>query len=231
MWGLRLNEILLVRIVNNTGESAILSSRIFPRVFLHIGLRFTSDREEFLVEMFILLSQALFCTYVMGAKVKKRNNISSVKFFCAVPHPGHLVWLVVESNHFFHVSLRHSKVSTKWRLNMWGHSEDFSTSTISSWVLTIPCKMWPALFVGFYLPLFFFRQCIILFVWMVHVHYIKFTLHIMFGAPIPILDISGNLILLFLDSPWSNIVNYLNITIVVANSFSVGEGLGSVTSS
>ena len=31
-----------------------MSSRIRQRLFLHLGLNFTSDREDFLVEMFIL---------------------------------------------------------------------------------------------------------------------------------------------------------------------------------
>ena len=55
MWGLGLEYIVLVNIVNHTKESSIVSSRIYTRVFLYIGLQFPSDREDFLVEMCILL--------------------------------------------------------------------------------------------------------------------------------------------------------------------------------
>ena len=44
MWGLGLEDILLVSIVKHTGDSVIVSSMIFPRVFIHIGMEFTSDR-------------------------------------------------------------------------------------------------------------------------------------------------------------------------------------------
>ena len=55
--------------------------------------------------------------------------------------------------------------------------------------------------------------------------------HIVIGALIPTLDISGNIVLWFLESPVFNIVESLNITIVGVLYFSVGEGLVSVTSS
>ena len=60
MLGLGLEEISLVRIVNHDGDSAMVSSGICPRVFLLLGLKFHSDREEFLVEMCILLSLLTF---------------------------------------------------------------------------------------------------------------------------------------------------------------------------
>ena len=44
MQGIGLEEIILAIIVNNTRDSAIVSSRICPRVLLHIGLKFTSNR-------------------------------------------------------------------------------------------------------------------------------------------------------------------------------------------
>ena len=56
MRGLRLEDILLMNIVNHTGESAIVSSRGCSRVFIQFSLIFTSDREDCLVEMCILLS-------------------------------------------------------------------------------------------------------------------------------------------------------------------------------
>ena len=63
-----MEEILSARIANHTGESDIVSSSICPREFLHIGLSFTSDREEFLVEICILLSLVLFGPCGRGAK-------------------------------------------------------------------------------------------------------------------------------------------------------------------
>ena len=65
---------------------------------------------------------------------------------------------------------------------------------------------------------------------MVHVNYIKCLFHLVLGAPIPILAISGNIVLLFLDYPRFKIFKYLNINIVGVPSFSVDTGLGSVTS-
>ena len=49
-----------MRIVNRTGESAIVSSRICPRVFIQILLKFPSDREDFFVEMFFLVKLGTF---------------------------------------------------------------------------------------------------------------------------------------------------------------------------
>ena len=67
-------------------------------------------------------------------------------------------------------------------------------------------------------------------VWMVHVHYIKFTLHILLRAPPLLLATSGNIFLWFIDYPRLKIVNPLNITLVGVPSFSVGAGLVYVTS-
>ena len=102
---------------------------------------------------------------------------------------------------------------------MWGQSEDFSTSIISSWVFTIPCSMGPDVFVGFSLPLTFFVTFIMLIFWMIHVHSIKFLFHIVIRAPIPILAISGNYILWFIEYPGFKIVKCLNITLVRVTSF------------
>ena len=55
-----MEDIILVSIVNHTRESSIVSSKIYPRVFIQIGLKFTSDRGDFLVGMDILLSLVLF---------------------------------------------------------------------------------------------------------------------------------------------------------------------------
>ena len=47
---------MLVSIVNHAGESAMVYSRICSILFLHLGMKFTSDREDLLIEMFILIS-------------------------------------------------------------------------------------------------------------------------------------------------------------------------------
>ena len=71
MWGIVLADILLVIIIKHTEESAIVFSRIFPILFLRLGLKFISDREYFLVEMCILLSLVIFGLCGRGAKVGK----------------------------------------------------------------------------------------------------------------------------------------------------------------
>ena len=87
------------------------------------------------------------------------------------------------------------------------------------------------LFVGLSLPLFFFVPFIMIIGWVVHVYYIKFPFRIVPGGPIPILDISGNIILWFIDSPGFNIFKSPNITLFWVPYLSVGAVLGSVTSS
>ena len=64
-----MEEILLVSIVNHTGNSVIVYSRICPRVFIHIGMEFPSDREDLLVEMCILLSLVIFKPCGRGEKL------------------------------------------------------------------------------------------------------------------------------------------------------------------
>ena len=86
-----------------------------------------------------------------------------------------LVLLVLDSNNFCCVNLVHPTVSSKCILHLWGQSEAFATSTISSWVFTAPCTLGHALFVGLYLPLIYFSPFIMNIGWMVHVHSIKFT--------------------------------------------------------
>ena len=182
--------------------------------------------------MCILLSLVLLGVCGRGVKVgNKWNNKSSETIFWYLPHPVPLVWLVVDSNHFGYVSLGHSTISAQCRLHMWGQSEAFSTSTISSWVFTIPCSLVPSIFVGFSISIFFFLTFSMLSGWIVHVHYIKFPFHIVLGAPISILEIYSNLILWFLDYPGLNIFKSLNITIVGVPSFIVGKCLGCVISS
>ena len=53
----------------------------------------------------------------------------------------------------------------------------------------------------------------------------------MIGEPPPILAISGNILLLFIDYPGFKIVKSLNIALVRIPSFSIGAGLGYVKSS
>ena len=59
---------------------------------------------------------------------------------------------------------------------------------------------------------------------------IKFPFHAVFGVPPPILAISGNILLRFLYSPVFNIFRSLDITPVKVLFFSVGAGIGSITS-
>ena len=148
--------------------------------------------------------------------------------FWYMPYPVPLVWLIVESNNFCYLSLRHYIVSAKCILHLWGQSEAFSISTNSSWVFTIPCTLGNALFVGFYLTFYFLSPLIMLVLWMVHVNSIKLPLYPVLGTPPPILDISGNIFLWFLDTPVFKIVKSLNITLLGVNLFSVGAGMGSV---
>ena len=48
-----MEDILFVIIVNHTVESDILSTRIHQILFLQLGLKFTSDREDVFFEMCI----------------------------------------------------------------------------------------------------------------------------------------------------------------------------------
>ena len=167
-----------------------------------------------------------------GAKAgNKWNNRLSVTIFWAVPHPVSLVWMVVESNNFCYFRLGHSTASAQFRLHMWGHSKSFYTSATSSWVFTIPCTLVPDQFVGFYIPLFFFALFILLGGWMFYVHSIKFPFRIVLGSPSPILAVSGNIFLWFLDTPGFKIVKSLNMSLAGLHSFSVGADISSVISS
>ena len=66
---------------------------------------------------------------------------------------------------------------------------------------------------------------------MVHVYSIKFPFCIVLGAPPPILIISSDLFLWFIDTSGWNIVKSLNIPLVEVPSYSVGAGMGPDTSS
>ena len=87
-----MEDILLVRIVNHTGESYIVSSRRCPIIFLRIGLKVHSDREDSLVEICILLILVLLGPCGRGEKVgDKLKNRSSVTIFWSVPYPVPIV--------------------------------------------------------------------------------------------------------------------------------------------
>ena len=58
-----------------------MSSRRCPKVFLHIGLKFTFDREELFVEMCILLSLIILGPCVRGAKMEKNEVINHMRPF------------------------------------------------------------------------------------------------------------------------------------------------------
>ena len=65
---------LLVIIVKRARESAIVSSRRVPRVFLPLGLKFSSDRENFHVEMYIF-SSLVFKVHVEEGQKRETNEI------------------------------------------------------------------------------------------------------------------------------------------------------------
>ena len=127
--------------------------------------------------------------------------------------------------------MRHSTISVKFILYMWGQSEYFFTSNISSWFFIISCSLVIALFVGFYITLILSSPFVVFFFYMDHVHSIKIPFRLVIWATIPILAISSNLILLFLYFPGFKNVKSLNISLVGVPSFSIGLGLGSFTSS
>ena len=69
MLGLGLEEKLLAKIVNNTREPDMVSRWRCPRVFFHIGMKFTSDREDSFVEMSTFKCLVILWPCVRGAKV------------------------------------------------------------------------------------------------------------------------------------------------------------------
>ena len=66
-------------------------------------------------------------------------------------------------------------------------------------------------------------------VWMVHVYAIKFTIHIVFGAPPPILAISSNIVLWFIYESRFKLVVSPSITLVGVPYFTGSEVLGYVS--
>ena len=86
----------------------------------------------------------------------------------------------------------------------------------------------PALFAGFSLPLFFFSTFIMIFGCMVDIHSINFLFRIVLGEPPPILAISGNVFLWFIDSPGFKIFKLLNIILFGLPYFSGGVDLVSL---
>ena len=199
MRGFLLEEIILLITINHTGESDIVYSRRCSSLFIQIGLEFPSDRENFLVEIYIFLSLVIFRSRGIGSKLgNKQNNRQSATIWWAVPHPAPLVWIFVYYDTFWYVILGHFTIVVKCRLYVLVQSKAFYTSNIYSWVFTIPCSLGPALFLGLSITLFLFITFIMFVVWMFHVNPIKFPFHIVLGSPIPILAISGNLILWFI---------------------------------
>ena len=92
-------------------------------LFLQLGLKFPSDREDFLVKMCILLSLIILGPCVRGSKVgNKWINKSYETIWWDVPHPVPLVWLVIEWNKFSYVILGHSKIIEQCRMYLWGQS-------------------------------------------------------------------------------------------------------------
>ena len=71
MLGTGLEGTILLSILNHTGESAIVYSRRCPRVFIQLGLKFTYDKKDFLVEMFIFLNLVQNWPCERGSKLGK----------------------------------------------------------------------------------------------------------------------------------------------------------------
>ena len=61
-----MEHIVLLSIVKHTGESAIVCSRTCPILYVYIGMKVTSDREDFHVEMYIMIILVLFKPYGRG---------------------------------------------------------------------------------------------------------------------------------------------------------------------
>ena len=79
-------------IIKQTGDSAIVFSRRFTVVFLQIGMKFISDREDLFVVIFIFLSLVHFGPFgIRSILESKLNNRSCVTIFFSVTHPKPLV--------------------------------------------------------------------------------------------------------------------------------------------
>ena len=86
MLGIVLEDILLVSIVKHDGESEILSSSIFPILFIQIGLQFSLIGKTYLLKC-VFLKAWNFLSHAKEDKSWeiKRNNRSSVAICWAVP--------------------------------------------------------------------------------------------------------------------------------------------------
>ena len=159
----------------------------------------------------------------------KWNNRSSVTILWDVHHPVSLVWLVVESIFFkfqtgtFHSQciIKNASVRTEWGI-LCLHYFHLSFHN--------PLYAGTCNFYRLLSSHFFFSSPIMFIWWMFHLNSIKFPFHLVLGAPPPILAIHGNILLWFIDTPWFNIVKYLNISIFIIISFSFGACIGSVNS-
>ena len=70
---LGLEVIILVSTINHNGESTIDSSRRYPIIFLYLGLKFPSDSEDFLVELYFVKPGDLWVIQ------KRRNSVGVIK--------------------------------------------------------------------------------------------------------------------------------------------------------
>ena len=228
MWGILLEEILLVITINHTWESAIVYSRRCPRVFIQIGLKFPSDGEDFHVNFFCRVLLEARGRGAKGGKNEIVNHLWPSSGMCLILH-AYFTDCRVQSFLLYHPGTLRSQfkmqtvsVRTEWVIF---HFYYFQLSFQN------PFYAGNCPFLVLSIHLFFLSSLIVLVVWMVHVHFISFPLHLVLGAPPPILAISGNILLLFIDSPGFNIGKSFNITLVGVTSFSVGSGMGSVNSS
>ena len=116
------------------------------------------------------------------------------------------------SQWFFYVSLVHSTISTNFRTHLCGKSEAFSTSTISNRFFTVPCFLWPELFLCFSIYLILFSPFIMIIWWMVHLNSINFPFYLVIGAPIPTILTYLLVILICLQYGYKSTITTANIT-------------------
>ena len=113
MWGLGLVDIKLLSIVKHTGEAAIVSSRIFTRVFSRLDWNYLLIGKTSLLKCIFSL---LYDDFRVMRNRKIWNIKSSETIFCAVLHPVTLVWLFVEPNYF---------VMSAWGIQQWVQSSEW----------------------------------------------------------------------------------------------------------
>ena len=142
-----------------------------------------------------LLSLVILGPYGRGEKVgNKWNNKSSETISLAVPYLGFLFCLVVESNHFCYVSLKHYTIIAQCRLHRVRQGEKFFVSSgYRIWIgVTIFMDYFiPYFLIGCFLLLIFFVLFVMLIRVMACVHSINFPCHTVIGTLSQVHSITG----------------------------------------